>query len=277
MNPATAQRLISLNRDFYERFGADFSATRQRLQPGVTRVLDTLTGDESILDLGSGNGELARTLARRGHHGPYLGLDFSLSLLREAGSLPEGFSAKFMEADLTKLLVISNQLSVSQSRSAKSPDFARSRETLRQAQSDASDSETLITDDWSLITAFATLHHIPSRELRLQLIETVRTLLTPHGSFILSNWQFLDSPKLRGRVQPWERIGLSARDIDEGDYLLDWRRGGEGLRYVHQFGEEELAVLARSTGFTMDESFYSDGENGRLGLYQVWKRPPAPE
>jgi hypothetical protein len=41
---------------------------------------------------------------------------------------------------------------------------------------------------------------------------------------------------------------------------------------VHQFSEQELAELAESTGFRVVESFYSDGEGGRLGLYQVWKK-----
>jgi len=49
-----------------------------------------LKGEESILELGCGNGELARELATRGHRGPYLGLDFSLPLLREAEGLPYG-------------------------------------------------------------------------------------------------------------------------------------------------------------------------------------------
>lgn len=246
MDSATAQRLLTLNRDFYEHFGADFSATRQRLQPGVTRVLETLTGDESILDLGCGNGELARTLARRGHHGSYLGLDFSLPLLSDASAIPDSFSARFLQADLTQLSVFSNQLSV----------FSN---------------QSLNTEHWSLITCFATLHHIPLNELRLEILKTVHNLLAPNGRFILSNWQFLNSAKLRTRVQPWERIGLTAQDVDEGDYLLDWRRGGEGLRYVHQFSEEELAGLARESGFEVVETFYSDGEGGRLGLYQVWK------
>ena len=247
MDSATAQQLLALNRDFYERFGADFSATRRRLQPGVTRLLETLTGDESILDLGCGNGELARTLARRGHRAPYLGLDFSLSLLREAESLPEEFPVAFREVDLTKLSVISDQLSVISH-------------------------QLLITDHWSLITCFATLHHIPSHDLRLQLLRTVHSLLAPNGRFLHSNWQFLNSAKLRGRVQPWERIGITAADVDAGDCLLDWRRGGEGLRYVHQFSEEELSALADESGFEVAETFYSDGEGGRLGLYQVWRK-----
>jgi ubiquinone/menaquinone biosynthesis C-methylase UbiE len=130
MNSGTAACLVEINRDFYTRFGDSFSATRHRLQPGVRRVLEKLSGDESILDLGCGNGELARELAKRVHRGSYLGLDFSLPLLQDADSQPEEFSARFLQADLTQLSVFSNQLSV--------------------------------TDHWSLITAFAVLHHMPS-------------------------------------------------------------------------------------------------------------------
>jgi len=41
-----------------------FSATRQRLQPGVLQVLQTIQPDDLVLDLGCGNGELAEELAR---------------------------------------------------------------------------------------------------------------------------------------------------------------------------------------------------------------------
>ena len=66
MNSSTAACLIEINRDFYTRFGDSFSATRHRIQPGVRRVLEKLKGDEFLLDLGCGNGELARELAKRG-------------------------------------------------------------------------------------------------------------------------------------------------------------------------------------------------------------------
>ncbi len=239
MDSATTARLIELNRDFYTRFGESFSATRHRIQSGVRRVLDMLQGDESILDLGCGNGELARELAKRGHRGSYLGVDFSLSLLREAESQPGGFSPIFMEVDLTKPSSYSDQLSS--------------------------------TGHWSLITCFAVLHHIPSTELRLNMLQTVHQLLRPDGKFIHSNWQFLNSDKLKARIQPWEAVAISPSDVDAGDYLLDWRSGGEGLRYIHHFSESELIELARATGFQVDETFYSDGEGGNLGLYQVWK------
>jgi len=246
MNSSTAARLIEINRDFYTRFGVSFSATRRRIQPGVRRVLEMLNGDESILDLGCGNGELARQLAKRGHRGTYLGVDFSVPLLREAEAPPGSFTASFREVDLTQL----------------SPG---------NEQSSVISHQLLKTDHWSLITCFAVLHHIPSRELRLNILRTVHELVEPDGLFIHSNWQFLNSGKLRARIQPWETAAVAGSEVDAGDYLLDWRSRGRGLRYVHHFDEDELRRLAASAGFQVRETFYSDGEGGRLGLYQIWE------
>ncbi len=232
MEPVTAARLIEINRDFYTRFGDSFSATRHRIQPGVQRVLGLLQGDESILDLGCGNGELARELSKQAHRGPYLGLDFSVPLLRKAEPQLAGFPISFIEGDLTQLSNIKDRLS--------SPH------------------------GWSLITAFAVLHHIPSSEIRLDILRAVRDLLAANGKFILSTWQFLNSEKLRSRIQDWSKVGLSSADVDPGDHLLDWRSGGEGLRYVHHFNNEELTSLADTAGFTVQDTFYSDGENGNL-------------
>jgi len=240
MNSTVAARLIELNRGFYTRFGDSFSATRHRIQPGVRRVLEMLNGDEDILDLGCGNGWFARELAERGHRGAYLGVDFSLPLLRDAGSYTGNFPAKFLEIDITKLSAFSDQL--------------------------------LSVNHWSLITSFATLHHIPSREIRLDILQTIHQLLKPNDLFIHSNWQFLNSAKLKSRIQDWSKVGLSPNDVDPNDYLLDWRSGGEGLRYVHHFDETELAELAQATGFQVRDVFYSDGETGNLGLYQIWRK-----
>jgi tRNA (uracil-5-)-methyltransferase TRM9 len=240
MKSGTAARLLTLNKQFYQTFGHEFSSTRLRLQPGVLQVLDQLAGDESILDLGCGNGELARELMRRGHRGPYTGLDFSLPLLDVARHGWEDAPATFVCVDLT------------------SPDWDK-----RAAGSPPR------RFDW--LTAFAVLHHIPGQEARSVILKKARALMAPGGHFIHSEWQFLESAKLRARIQPWAEVGLAASDLDPGDYLLDWRSGGRGLRYVHHFDEAELEALAAATGFRVREVFHSDGENGRLGLYQIWE------
>ena len=238
MNSATVERLIELNRRFYSEHGRDFSETRLRLQPGVRRLLDRLHKDETILDLGCGNGELARTLSRRGHHGSYLGMDFSLPLLKEAEKEAFAFPVKFMEADLT----------------------ASSWEAV--------DGNV----EFDLVFAFAVLHHIPGSELRLLILQKIHKLLKREGWLFLSNWQFLDNPRLKARIQPWELAGPRTQDVDPNDFLLDWKRGSKGLRYVHHFDEKELGELSKQSNFEAMETFYSDGENKRSGLYQVWKK-----
>nr|CAI78552.1 hypothetical protein [uncultured Chloroflexota bacterium] len=236
MDPETIQRLIALNHQFYQTFAAPFSATRQRLQPGVLRLLPTITSAARILDLGCGNGELARQLHQRGFQGSYLGLDFSAGLLAEAArGLPEAHF-RFRQADLA------------------SPSWFPPSE-----------------HPFDLALAFAALHHLPGAALRQGVITEIRRLLTPGGCFIHSNWQFLNSPRLVKRIQPWSAAGIDEGMLEVGDYLLDWRQGGPALRYVHHFTEEELSALAKTNSFTLLDSFLSDGEGGRLGLYQIWQ------
>jgi len=239
VQPEIVEQLLALNHQFYQTFALQFSATRQRLQPGVRRVLDGLPIPAKLLDLGCGNGELARDLARRGWQGTYVGLDFSAGLLAEAAlDQPEtpALDCRFAQADLAD------------------PNWAAA---VADYQPD-------------LILAFAVLHHLPGSDLQRRLLVQVRRMLSPNGRFIFSTWQFLESPRLRARIQAWQEAGLAESDVEPGDYLLDWRQGGRGLRYVHAFGPAELARLAEQTGFVPLESFYSDGEGGRLGLYQVW-------
>ena len=238
MNPDTAQQLIELNRRFYEAFAVDFSATRQRLQPGVQRLLPRLLDARRILDLGCGNGELARRLRQNGFSGSYLGLDFSAGLLeharRQTGATGE---FDFRQADLS------------------SPGW----------------SAGLPPASFDLILAFAVFHHLPGADLRSAILLNLAKLLSPGGLFIHSHWQFLHSPRLSRRIQPWNLAGIPESQLDPGDYLLDWRRGGAGLRYGHHFSSAELALLAAQTGFTQLQSFVSDGQEGSLALYQVWQ------
>ncbi len=250
MDSLVAARLLALNYEFYQKFGEAFDNTRQRLAPGVQRLLQRLQGEEAILDLGCGNGLLARALAGMNHRGPYVGIDFSAPLLRRRGDLPANFL--FLQADL-----------------AHEGWDSRAHAALALLTGQSAPS-------FSLVTAFAVLHHLPGATLRLEVVRKIAALLAPDGLFFHSEWQFLNSSKLAARQQPWQRIGLTADQVESGDYLLDWRAGGEGLRYVHHFDEAELQALAEVSNFAVLETFYSDGHNGRLGLYQVWRKRTSP-
>jgi tRNA (uracil-5-)-methyltransferase TRM9 len=258
---ATIARLIDLNRQFYQQFAAPFSATRRRIQPGVNRILGRLPTDGHLLDLGCGNGNLAWSLAQRGFSGSYLGLDFSAELLpQEDAFWTQSLRSGGRVAAQTGKPQISFLV-----RDLSSPDW----------------SDDLPPATYDTVLAFAVLHHLPGRELRLSALRQVRRLLSPNGHFYHSHWQFRNSPRLVGRILPWELAGLSASDVDEGDALLDWRRleGGStagqqpgiGMRYVHQYSIAELEDLAAASGFQILETFVSDGAEGNLGLYQLWQ------
>ncbi len=251
MDSQIADYLLTLNHEFYQKFGEAFARTRQRVQPGVRRLLPRIAHEAAILDLGCGNGNLAHALLGAGHRGPYVGLDFSASLLAARGDLPPTF--RFLQIDLAH------------------EDWS-SRALQALASLTASTSPPL----FNIVTAFAVLHHLPGADLRLNLLRKAHNVLAEDGLLLHSEWQFLNSPKLTARIQPWSRAGLRADQVESGDYLLDWRANGQGLRYVHHFTEEELRALANASGFTVLETFLSDGHNGRLGLYQVWRKCPSP-
>lgn len=231
------QELNRLNRGFYQTFAASFSETRARLQPGVARTLDRIADSDSVLDLGCGNGGVAHHLAQRGHKGVYYGIDSSSALIEIAQKDCPHPQAHFFVSDLTDR-----------------------------------DWPQHIPMSFNQIFAFAVLHHIPGDELRIQVLNQIHNVLSAEGKFTLSNWNFTESKRLQKRVLPWATIDIDDDDVDPGDALLDWRRDGYGLRYVHHFSENELTNLAQTTGFRVHETFYSDGEGGRLGCYQVWER-----
>lgn len=252
MDPETTRRLIELNRGFYEEFGAAFAATRRRIQDGVRRALALLPDSpgERWLDLGCGSGSLAVEWLAAGRQSQYHGLDFSSALLAEARAAVQGLPGAqriaFSQADLG------------------SPGWADG-----------------IAGGARGALAFAVLHHLPSQALRERLLAEVNRLLTPGGWFVHSVWQFQHSPRLAARVQPWSLAGIAESALEPGDTLLDWRHsppgqaGRTGLRYVHLFSPAELSGLAARCGFQVRQEYESDGQGGRLGLYQVWEKAAA--
>jgi len=243
-------QLLAINQEFYQTFAAPFSATRQRLQPGVQRLLADIPQHVRLLDVGCGNGELWRALVQRGHTGQYLGVDLSPGLLEAARNEPPSMDT----SDNT--------------RAGKIPLIQATFQAADLSQAGWADG--LAAAGFDRITAFAVLHHLPGWEIRLGILQTVRRLLADGGKFFLSNWQFLNSPRLRQRIQPWSQVRLDDSQVEPGDYLLDWRQGGQGLRYAHHFDPAELEALAGAAGFRVVETFLSDGAEGDLGLYQVW-------
>jgi SAM-dependent methyltransferase len=238
----TRERLLQINREFYQSFAQPFSQSRKRLQPGVLRALEQLLPASQVLDLGCGNGELSHYLFESGHEGKYVGVDASEELLMEAESAVATSQAIFLHLDLADRVWVEQLAALMSTK----PQF-------------------------DTIFAFAVIHHLPSHDLRLNLLQSAHDLLSQGGTMMLSVWNFLASPRLSKRIVPWSAVKLAEQELEEGDFLLDWRSGGYGLRYVHHFTGPELRDLAHKAGYEVLDEFLSDGEGGNLGRYQIWR------
>lgn len=231
MNPDVFRRLVDLNRQFYDQFARSFTATRPGPLAGVDRLLDTVPDQAAVLDVGCGGGQLALALDRLRKPVRYLGVDVSPQMLacaQEATRDLRHVTAEFVLADVTE------------------PGWL----------------ERLPHRAFDVVALLAVLHHIPDVVVRRRLLRQLAGLLTEAGVIWVTTWQFLNSERLRARVQPWSLIGLSEQDVDPGDYLLDWRRDGYGLRYCALIGEPALRDLAWQAGLRPVEIYVA----GREGL-----------
>jgi SAM-dependent methyltransferase len=236
VDPETTDKLIRINREFYQQFAVEFDRTRARLQPGVEKLADGIAAAKRILDLGCGNGGLWLRLRERGFSGSYTGLDFSPALVQIAGfRAGEGSGAEFWLRDLA-----------------------------------AEGWEAGLDGPYDRFLAFAVFHHLPPAIVE-GVLHRCRRLIAPDGMLLLSVWQFLRSPRWRLRVQLWEMAGIDSGSVVEDYYLLDWRSGGTGYRYVHDYSSDALSEMAGKTGFTVADSSLSDGREGDLSLYQIWE------
>jgi tRNA (uracil-5-)-methyltransferase TRM9 len=241
MNKSVHKKLLEINEQFYNRFATSFSNTRGRVQPGVQSLIDKIDLDSSILDIGCGNGTLARALNAKGFTGLYLGIDMSEELLSHAETRLGDIQQGGFEYRLVDLANSGWQ-------------------------------ESIPSGPYDWLTSFAVLHHLPGADFREQLVSTFADLVSDEGQVAVSVWQWQNSPRLRKRILPWSMVDLHPEELEEGDVLLDWRAGDTiGLRYVHTFDENSLTELAENAGFRVTETFFSDGKTGDLALYQVWQ------
>jgi len=237
--------LIGLNMELYRRYAAEFSSSRTRLQPGIVRALASLGSFQSLVDLGCGDARVGRGLLEgsvgpkpSGFAGLYLGVDGCAELLALAPSTSDNF--RLVQAELTE--------------EGWAEDLTRP------------------SGGFQAMVLFSVLHHVPGRVQRLRFLRECATLLAAEGRWAISVWQCLHLERFVQRVVPWSRVGLQQSEVDPGDILQDWRRGGRALRYVHSFEQNELMELCEEAGLKVGEHYRSDGESDDLGLYLLGGR-----
>jgi ubiquinone/menaquinone biosynthesis C-methylase UbiE len=116
------------------------------------------------------------------------------------------------------------------------------------------------------IYSIAVLHHIPSKEFRLEFLKEAKRILKPGGIIVITVWKLKDQTYLFIKYTILKLLRKSK--LDFRDVLEPWGKKLE--RYYHCFSETELINLIKEAGFKIKEGGIIKNEAGnRQNLYIV--------
>lgn len=210
MNQDFSKQILEKTRADYHRIALLFSETRERsydLEPLVRDV----RSDESVLDVGCGNGRLLDVLPVGVR---YTGCDTSEQMiaLAKKRQVVQRPTIQFISGDILAL------------------PFA--------------------SQSFDHVFTLSVLHHIPSEGLRQQAVAELARVVKPGGRVTITVWNLRNFYWMR-RYQLWRLLfGLHPKGYDRGDCLLPWRRGVEKpiLRYIHAWTYRELQRIFTNGG-----------------------------
>jgi tRNA (uracil-5-)-methyltransferase TRM9 len=234
MNKDTIQRLNAINREFYETTATEFDQTRGRAWSGWVKLSEYLKAPLSVLDVGCGNGRFGVFLAETFSEPiTYHGIDNNRALLDYAQTVLANIP--HITATLTEQDII-----------AQPPE----------------------TGSYELVVLFGVIHHVPGADNRLAFIHHLADRVAPNGMLCFASWRFYEYERFRQRIVDWD-VDIT---VEQGDYLLDWRRGERALRYCHYVDDSEHSALIAATGLTEVETYRADGEDNRMNVYSILRK-----
>lgn len=105
------------------------------------------------------------------------------------------------------------------------------------------------------IYSIAVLHHIPSKDFRLQFLLEAKRVLKPEGLLIGSVWNLWPRPFFRKLFLRYTFLRLIGKSkLDFKDVFYPWKNQEGAVtvqRYVHAFDKKELGRLTKKAGFKL--------------------------
>jgi len=126
----------------------------------------------------------------------------------------------------------------------------------------------LLQQKFDLVVLFGVMHHIPGCENRVKLLSSLKKLLSPQGLLIFSTWDFLEYFSLKERIQSWAALDLE-NQVEKGDYLLNWEKGSQALRYCHHFTDKEVTGLCLESSLKILKTYTSSTSGDRYNKYFI--------
>lgn len=133
-----------------------------------------------------------------------------------------------------------------------------------------------VSNPADLTVCFGFFHHVPTFEARVRLMQGLLAATRPGGVCCVSFWRFMSEPGLATKARATttlalESLGLTAADLDGGDFLLGWQSQPGVYRYCHSFDDDEVDrfLAAVDASVRVVDRFVSDGRSGSLNEYLV--------
>lgn len=110
-------------------------------------------------------------------------------------------------------------------------------------------------ESFDSIWAIALFHHIPSKILRLKVLEEIKRVLKKDGRVIMTCWNLYQSNYLKLLLKFTLIKLFKGSELDFKDIPVPWRDTGI-QRYYHAFTKNELKNLFEKAGFKIEELKY---------------------
>jgi len=251
MRKNTIKKLNQINQKFYQKTAQTFSRSRSYFWSGwekITPYLNVLVAQEKeikVFDVGCGNGRFGMFLSENldSKKIKYFGLDFSQRLLETAKQrlTTLGLDFQLKELDLVKSL-LNKQLN------------------------------ELYNQKFNLITAFGLFHHLPSFSIRRQAVKQLVSQLENEGVMVATFWQFANKTRFSKKFVNPEKVSIKPEELEENDFIMDWKRGKRAYRYCHHADQPEVEKLTAGLSLEEVDNYLADGKTGDLNLYLVLKK-----
>lgn len=121
---------------------------------------------------------------------------------------------------------------------------------------------------YDLAVCFGLFHHIPSKKLRIKLLEQ----LSRSKISIVSFWQFANDNRILNNAIKTTKIAkekFNLLNLEENDYFLGWQNNDNAFRFCHNFTPDDIKIINQK--FNVIKEFDADGKNNCLNKYLIIK------